>query len=97
MEPSITSNLCQNHPLDLSDCGVVALVEGPLLHALSANQGGRGQDLEVFTRGRLADSQLPGNQDATYAVFHQVAVHLWREVRSRVFQPIQNLQSALIG
>ena len=97
MEPSITSNLCQNHPLDFSDCGVFALIEGPLLEALSADQAGRGQDLEVFTCSRLADSQFPRNQDATHAIFDKVAVNLRWKVRWRVFQPIENLQSAVVG
>ena len=97
MEPSITSNLCQNHPLDFSDCGVVALVECPLLDALSADQAGGCEDLEVFASGRLAYRQFPRNQDATHAIFDKVAVNLRWKVRWRVFQPIENLQSAVVG
>jgi hypothetical protein len=51
----------------------------------------------TYWRRRLADSQLTGDEDAATAVLDQVAVHLRREVRDRVAQPVEDLQAALVG
>jgi hypothetical protein len=38
-----------------------------------------------------------GDQQAAHAVAHEVAVDLPREMGARVFEPLQDLQPAVIG
>ena len=50
----------------------------------------------MFARGGMADFEFSRDQQAADAVFHQVAVHLGREVLARVLEPSENVQAVAI-
>ena len=80
----------------MSDSGLVALVERPLLDALGACQTRLAQNLHVFARGRLAYAKLACNQASANPILHQIAIDLRREVLGRVLKLLKNLQPALV-
>jgi len=51
----LTLDFGQDCFLKLPDPGFIAFIEGPLFNALPANQATLAEDLQVFTRGGLAD------------------------------------------
>jgi len=83
--------------LHFLDFGFIALVKRPLFDALGAHQPGLQQDLHVFAGGGLAHAQFFGDQDAANAVVDQVPVDLGPEVLSRVLEPFEDLQAAVVG
>src|SRR5207244_3068570 len=83
-------------PLHLGDPPLVPAVEGPLLDALAAHEPGPREDLEMLAGRGLADAELVGDEHAAHAVAHEIPVHLAGEVRSRRFQPVEDLQPALV-
>jgi hypothetical protein len=50
----------------------------------------------VFAGGRLAHPELLGDQEAADAVAHEITVDLRREVSSWLFEPGEDLQTALV-
>ena len=78
----------RQHFFELFDSVLVPLIEDPLPDSLPSNQPGLRQDLEVFTRGRLAYAKFPGDQNAAHAVLYQISVHLGREVFLRMLEPL---------
>lgn len=86
----------QNGLLDLLNSYFVALVEGPLLDSLGAGQSSLAQYPHVLARCRLTYVKFACNQAAANSILHQITVDLWREMLCRVFEPLQNLQSALV-
>jgi len=51
----------------------------------------------MFTGGRLRGFQLTRDENAADAVFDQVSVSLGREMLGRVLQPIEELQTLVVG
>src|ERR1700749_4303561 len=78
------SNLVVNYTLDGRNRVLVAPVHRPLLDALGAHEFRRDQDAHVLAQRRGADAELFGDQEATDAVFDQVAVDLRPEMPFRV-------------
>src|SRR5258708_923960 len=91
------SHLRQDLFLDLADLGFVAPIKGPLLDPLGPNEPGPRQHLQMLAGGRLAHSQLLGDEHAADAVLDQIAVLLRAEVPLWLLQPLQDLEAALIG
>jgi len=83
--------------LDLSELGLIALVEGPLLDALCPDQPCSRQDLKVFAGRRLADAELSRDQQPADSILDQVPIDLRREVFPRLFEPFQDSPPADIG
>jgi threonine dehydratase len=50
----------------------------------------------VLAQRRLGDTEFFGNQDGTYTVLYQVAIHLRAEMSFWIFQPLQNLKSPIV-
>src|SRR5215472_11477350 len=90
-----------NQPGDLlfygADRFLVALIERPLFDALSLDQSGQREHLEVFARGRLADAELVGDEAAADAVLDEISVDLRRKMGARILQPLQDLKAPLVG
>ena len=51
----------------------------------------------MFAGGRLTDVQFASDQHPAHAVFDQITVNLRREMLRGVFEPTQDLQSAVVG
>src|SRR6266540_849238 len=83
------------HPLDLGDAFLVALIERPLLELLGAQDTDGGEQPQVLACGGLAHAQLVGDEQAADPISHQIAVTLGWEVRYRVLQPLQDDQPLL--
>jgi len=79
------------------NCGLIALVKGPLLDPLSANKACVRQNFQVFTRRWMADTQLSGDQQATDPVPDEVSVNLRGKMLPGVLQPEQYFDPLLIG
>src|SRR5262249_54942636 len=83
--------------LDFRNAPLVSLIKRPLLDPLRAQQTGLGQDPQVLAGGRLADLQFLRNVDAADAIGDEVAIDLWGEVRTRILQPVENVESPIVG
>src|SRR5678809_1590648 len=83
--------------LDLRDPLLVAPVEGPLLDPFRTQQPGVHEDAQVLTGRWLTHAELVRDEHTAYAVTHEVAVGLRREVLARPIQPTENLQPPLAG
>ena len=66
----LTLDFGQDCFLKLPDPGFIAFIEGPLFNALPANQATLAEDLQVFTRGGLADPKFLRDEDTAHAVLH---------------------------
>src|SRR5262245_19927695 len=71
---------------------LVALVERPPGHPLRGDEARARKRLQMRGRGRLSDAELVGDEDHTYAVLHEIAVALRRELRLGVLEPFEDLQ-----
>ena len=47
--------------------------------------------------GRLADAELLGDEEPANPVFDEIAIDLLAEMRARVLEPAEDLQTALVG
>ena len=52
---------------------------------------------EVDRKQPLADAKLFGDEEPTDAVLDEVAIDLFAEMRARILEPIEDLQTALVG
>jgi hypothetical protein len=52
---------------------------------------------KVLARRWLAHAQFPGDEYPTDAVIDEIAVYLGRKVPRGIFEPREDLQSALVG
>src|SRR5688500_3702972 len=80
-----------------ADRSFVALVEGPLPDLGGSQQAGVGHHLQVDAGGGLADAELLRQKETTDTIAHQIAIDLRREVRTRILQPLEDLQPLLVG
>ncbi len=90
-------DLREDELFDFAYARFIALIEGPLLDALAANQAGNIQDFEMFAGGGLADAQFPGDVEAANAVTEEIAVDLRGKVAAGILEPGQNLEAAATG
>lgn len=81
----------------LGDFRLIALIESPFLDPLAANQAGLRKNAQMLAGCGLGDAQFPCDKDRAHAVFHQIAIHLGREVPGGAFEPLQYLQPPVIG
>lgn len=75
------------------DSFLVALVECPLLDALSSNEARLTQRAKMLARSRLRDTQLIGDEESADPVFDQIAFDLRWEMGAWIFEPMKDLQS----
>jgi hypothetical protein len=94
---ALHSQIGEEARLDRADLAFIAAVEGPLLDSLGAQQSGLDQDPHMFAQGRLADAELFGDEKRADAILDQIAVGLRREMGARVLQPVEDLETALVG
>jgi hypothetical protein len=85
-----------NHPFQSFDLRFIALVKRPLFDAFGFYETRLQEDFHMLAGGGLAHSEFFGNENATNAVLHQIPIHLRPKVFSRVLQPIEDLQAAVI-
>lgn len=78
------------------DVRFIPLVESPLLDPLCAQESSLCEDLQMFARRRLAHAKLLGDEQPADTILHEIPVHLGTEVRHRVLQPVENLQTPFI-
>ncbi len=89
-------NVQQHRLLDLPDLSLISLIEGPLLDPLPSQETCLRQDLQVFAGRWMTDAEFSRNQQAADTVLNQVAVDLRGKVAPRIFQPLQDLQPAVV-
>lgn len=83
--------------LDLADLSLVALIQGPLLHPLRADQSSVRQHPQMNTGGRLSNAEFLGNENATDTVFDAAATDLFTKVCPGVLEPFQDLKPGPTG
>jgi hypothetical protein len=74
---------------DINDV-FATLVEHPLLHSLAAYQAGMAEYFKVLCCRRGAYAQLVTNEVGAHAILDKIAIDLRREVRSGIFQVVQD-------
>lgn len=79
-----------------SDLGFIASVHRPSLYPLGPDKPGCNQHPHVLAKGGGTHAKLFGDQRTAHAVLHQVAIHLGRKMRTRVAQPVQDLEAPLV-
>ena len=79
-----------------SDMRFIAPIHCPPLDPLGPDQSSGNQYPHVFAEGGGAHTELIGDQHAAHPVLDQVAIYLRREMRARVAQPLQYLESSLV-
>jgi hypothetical protein len=90
------SQLVADRSLEAGDCFFVALVERPLLDAIGVDEARRHKDAHMLAQCRLTDAEFLGDQQATHAIFHKVAVDLRTEMPRRLLEPVEDLKAAVV-
>lgn len=90
------SNIRKDSRLESFDFALVAFIKCPLFDALSADQPGLGQYLEVLTDCWLTHPKFLSDQYAAHSILDQIAIDLRRKMFGRRAKPRQNLQPPLI-
>jgi hypothetical protein len=76
---------------------LISLVKRPLLNALASEETNLREDLQMLRDRGVADAELARDEQSANAVFDEIAVALGREVALGVFQPLQNLETAMVA
>ena len=88
--------LRQNAFLNFRNTGLVALVESPLLNTFRTRKPSLAQNPHMFAEGWLTDAKLASNETAANSILDQVAIDLRGKMSCRVFEPFEDLQSAIV-
>jgi hypothetical protein len=97
LESPLILYLVAQHSLELTDPLLIPPIKRPLLDPLASDQSGVREHPHVLAQGRRADSEFPRKQQSAHPVLDQVSIHLRRKVGFRILEPLQDLESALIG
>jgi len=83
--------------LQFPDAFFIPLIERPLLYFFALDQASPHHDIEVFTCGWLADLESLGDGQAANPILYKISVNLGRKPVNGPFQPLENLQTPVIG
>ena len=81
----------------LEPCNLLLMpsVEDPLFDALGSQQPNLRQYPQVLAHRRLTDTEFFRDQHAANPISDKIAIDLWREMYTRIFQPGENQQTPI--
>ena len=84
-------------PLHLVNTLLITLVERPLLDPFAADQTSLRENAQMFACCWRADAEFFRDKETAYAILDEVAVFLRWEMRLRILEPSENLETPIVG